>query len=308
MMAYRLLPEDGLRWLSRWPRVSDTLLIYLSGNKKAGAILHAAVSEARQKCGLLPQDIIPQDIKKSVKTVGTLPQNAPDPSSEHALSKPVTSSITSISKSYTRSQSQDAKSPVPVRVSAIEQNVLANETENEIVITQQNGENPGDLLTVLDHLTTSERMNSPENVLIPETLAFGPASIDAQARATLTPGELFWQWLIAAVAGGSVTVNAQDSLLHVMTQYVFLPSPACFYRYLSVQKNAETHKDTIQKSFEALNHHFTRNGKGIFIYRKFENENRAGRYTKVSGYMIPITLIFTQGALPPDSPWLSPDK
>ncbi len=308
MMAYRLLPEDGLRWLSRWPRVTDTLLIYLSGNQKAGAILHAAVSEARLKCGLLPPDIIPLDIKTSVKTVGNIPQNAPDPSSEHALSKPVTSSITAISTSYTNSQSPDATSPVPVLISAIKQNVLANEAENETVIAQQNGGNPGELLIMLDHLTTGEKMNSPENILIPETMAFGPAAIDVQAGTTLTPGEHFWQWLIAAVAGGSVTVNAQDSLLHVMTQSVFLPSPACFYRYLSAQKNAETRKDVIQKSFEALNHHFTRNGKGLFIYRQYENENRAGRYTKVSGYMIPITLIFTHGALPPDSPWLSPDK
>ncbi len=305
MMAYRLLPEEGLRWLSRWPRVTDTLLIYLSGNKKASAILHAAVSEARLKCGLLPQDIIPEDVKKSVKTAGTLPQNAPDPSSEHALVKPVISSIAVISKSYTRSQSPDATPPVPVRVSAIEQNVLANEAENETVIARHNGGNPGDWLTVLE---TGERTSSPENVMIPETMAFGPVAIDAQAGTSLTPGEHFWQWLIAALAGGLVTVNAQDSLLHVMTQYVFLPSPACFYRYLSAQKNAETHKDVVQKSFEALNHHFTRNGKGLFIYRQYENEKRTGRYTKLSGYMIPLTLIFTHGSLPKDSPWLSPDK
>src|SRR5476651_7320 len=54
MLSYRLLPEEGLAWLSRWPHIVKNLNVYLSGNKAHGDILHAAVSEARQKFGLQP--------------------------------------------------------------------------------------------------------------------------------------------------------------------------------------------------------------------------------------------------------------
>ena len=93
-----------------------------------------------------------------------------------------------------------------------------------------------------------------------------------------------------------------------MTQYVFLQTPECFYRYRAEQENSEIKKDDLQKNFESLDRHYSRNGKGIYIYRKYENEKREGRYTKLSGYMIPLNFIFTNGLLPPDSPWLSPNK
>jgi integrating conjugative element relaxase (TIGR03760 family) len=36
-LASRLLPYEGLRWVARWPQLTDALLVYLSGNKPAGA-------------------------------------------------------------------------------------------------------------------------------------------------------------------------------------------------------------------------------------------------------------------------------
>jgi integrating conjugative element relaxase (TIGR03760 family) len=313
MIAYRLLPEDGLRWLSRWPQIIDLLMIYLSGHKNAAAILHAAVTEARYKCGLESQVIVLRDVKLPVEVAGTISQNAPASSQEHESVNPASSPVTAISDSYTPSQIPDATLSASGLASAIGHNEFANDAENNAVMLQKTGGTPGELLNILDQITANESVSQPDTAPVIEMAAQLSPS-DERPRplhsdlVKLSSGEHFWQWLVSAVTDGSVTVNAQDSLLHVMTQYVFLQTPECFYRYLAVQQNSEIKKDDLQKNFESLDRHYSRNGKGIYIYRKYENEKREGRYTKLSGYMIPFNFIFTNGLLPPDSPWLSPNK
>lgn len=223
MVAHRLLPEQGLCWLSRWSEVTEKLLAYLSGNKTASGVIHAAVSEARKKCGL----------QSSAFTV--------------ALTQPIQMSGRLTNNSSSKFQ-----------------NELAEVTETQkATILQVNTE-------------ISE--------------------------------ESFWNWLVSAVVGGRLTVNAQDSLVHIINQHVFVQTPDCFYRYLATKPNAKMDKDNIQKNFEALNRHHSRYGKGIYIYRKYESEKKDGRFIKIFGYMIPLTLIFTHGVFPYDSKWLSPNK
>ncbi|BFI52611.1 TraI domain-containing protein [Yersinia pseudotuberculosis] len=211
LVGYRLLPEEGLRWLSHWPKAINTLLVYLSGNQPDCDVLHTAVNEARQKCGLQPL---------AAKEI-----------------------------------------PAPMA------------TSSPVVTDEKKGHEGG----------------------LPPV-------------GGKTPGESFWNWLVSSVANGVLTVNAQDSLVHVMMQHIFVQTPECFYRYLGTKKNAEIEKDNIQKDFETLHRHYSQNGKGIYIYRKYKNEKREGSFIKLFGYMIPLTLIFTNGSQPTDSIWLSPNK
>ncbi|USS95783.1 hypothetical protein M5J15_00340 [Serratia symbiotica] len=37
-MAVRLLPEAGLIWLQRWPALSDSLLMFLSGRRAEAGV------------------------------------------------------------------------------------------------------------------------------------------------------------------------------------------------------------------------------------------------------------------------------
>ncbi|NDL64231.1 hypothetical protein GRH90_15940 [Enterobacteriales bacterium SAP-6] len=289
------------------------LLVYLSGNKPAGKILHAAVNEARQKCGLLAPELVPSPALAPVETTDAIPQNEAKSFPEHALPNPTQSPVATFTKSYSHSQASDIASSAPALVSAIEQNEPANDAENELTRAQETGCTPGELLNILDQLTIEGGGVSQGNMSTPDTTALMVSSDDAQCPpsptvATLSPGEQFWQWLVSSVADASLTVNASDSLLHVMVQYVFVQSPECFYRYLAAEHRTETGKNDIQKNFEALNHHYSRNGKGLYIYRRYENEKREGRFTKISGYMIPLRLIFTQEVNLSDSPWLSPNK
>ncbi|MFV8760782.1 TraI domain-containing protein [Yersinia enterocolitica] len=223
IVAHRLLPEQGLCWLSRWSEVTEKLLAYLSGNKTASGVIHAAVSEARQKCGL----------QSPVFTV--------------ALT-------------------------LPIQMSGRLTNDSSSKFQNELA-----------------------EVAETQKATIPQV----SAEISEKS---------FWHWLVSSVADGRLTVNAQDSLAHIIKQHVFVQTPDCFYRYLATKPNAKMDKDDIQKNFEALNRHYSRNGKGIYTYRKYENENRDGRFIKIFGYMIPLTLIFTHGTIPNDSKWLSANK
>jgi len=315
LVAFRLLPEEGLRWLARWPGVVDMLLVYLSGNKPAGKILHAAVNEARQKCGLLAPELVLSPPLAPVETADAIPQNAAGSFPEHAQPNLTQSPVATFSTSYTHSYSQtpDPDLTAPALVSAIEHNAQMADGKSESDTAPETGCTPGELLNILDQLTVNEDGRLPGSVSTPETAARGVLSDDAQcieseAVGALSPGERFWHWLIASVTNGTLAVNAQDSLLHVMLQYVFVQSPECFYRYLVAEPQVAGGKNDVQKNFEALNHHYSRNGKGIYIYRKYENQQREGRFTKISGYMIPLTLIYTNGILPHDSLWLSPNK
>jgi len=250
-----------------------------------------------------------------VETADAIPQNEAGSFPEHAQPNLTQSPVATFSTSYTHSYSQtpDPDLTAPALVSAIEHNKQMTDAENESAMAVETGCTPGELLNILDQLTVNEDGRLPGSVSTPETAARGVLSDDAQcieseAVGALSPGERFWHWLIASVTNGTLAVNAQDSLLHVMLQYVFVQSPECFYRYLVAEPQVAGGKNDVQKNFEALNHHYSRNGKGIYIYRKYENQQREGRFTKISGYMIPLTLIYTNGILPHDSLWLSPNK
>ncbi|NIG98150.1 MAG: DNA-binding domain-containing protein [Serratia symbiotica] len=60
----------------------------------------------------------------------------------------------------------------------------------------------------------------------------------------------------------------KDSVLHFLAQFVFLVSPACFYRYTATACDGVADKDRLQKSFKSLGVHHSRNGKGLFHYHQ----------------------------------------
>ena len=91
-------------------------------------------------------------------------------------------------------------------------------------------------------------------------------------------GALFLEWVRDSVEDGTLSVNEKDSILHVLAQFVFMVSPACFYRHTSTAEGSVTDKDRLQKSFEALNVHHSRNGKGLFHYHQYDTPDKSGRF------------------------------
>lgn len=65
-----------------------------------------------------------------------------------------------------------------------------------------------------------------------------------------------------------------------------------FFKYLSLNTNASLDKAELQKSFEMLDIHYSRNGKGLWHYHKYDTPDKSGRYTKMSGYMLSADIIY----------------
>lgn len=61
---------------------------------------------------------------------------------------------------------------------------------------------------------------------------------------------------------------------------------------MSVTGEEAADKDRLQKSFESLSIHHSRNGKGLFHYHQYDSPDKSGRFMKVSGYMIKADIIF----------------
>jgi hypothetical protein len=251
-------------------------------------------------------------VKSTADNPAPLSQIVPQEPAEHPTHGADTSPIVSTeNNNNNQSQTVDSAtliSAVPSLVSALSQPATIDEDTEQGTDMPQEGGTSGELLTLLDQMTGS----APTFPVIAPvtdisvTRESPPTSV--MPEEVISPGKHFWNWLVSSVKSGTLSVNTQDSLLHVMSQYVFVQTPDCFYRYLSDQEDKNKNKDDIQKNFGALNIHHSKNGKGIYIYRKYEREDREGRYDKMSGYMIPVNIIFTSSTSVLDSRWLSPNR
>ncbi|WP_240641953.1 MULTISPECIES: conjugal transfer nickase/helicase domain-containing protein [Lonsdalea] len=173
-------------------------------------------------------------------------------------------------------------------------------------------ESEGNVLSMLDEMVeggagsprvTEER---PMAILSEETQS------ESQSLQSKEPernsGELFLHWLKVSIEDGTLTVNESDSVLHVLASFVFLASPGCFYRFIKVACDGKGDKDAVQKNFESLGLHHSRNGRGLFHYHQYDSLDNRNRYTKVSGYMISADRLLTPGNDLADSQWISARK
>jgi hypothetical protein len=208
-------------------------------------------------------------------------------------------------------------SPVPSLVleSALFSEVLVPSEESDINVCEESGVQVSteNLLSMLDLMAGGKTSLATENLPVDcgqtvqpptDTVAFS----EEIAKQGKQEGALFLEWVRDSIEDGTLSVNEKDSILHVLAQFVFLVSPACFYRHLSKTERSGEDKDRLQKSFELLNVHHSRNGKGLFHYHQYDAPDKSGHFTKVSGYMINADIIFKKGSCPPDSIWLSAKK
>lgn len=331
-VAFRLLPEAALLWLQRWPALSDMLLLFLSGRRAEAGILNSIVNDALRSSGVADTVIM------SGLTSGQIPLAPAEPATGHTppkLYEGETGLLSSLDNSpdpsvpiktgdLTYNESQDRENspvdtlqPVPSLAleSALSSGVLLHSEEND-VSTGGDGEtqvSTGNLLSMLDLMAEGKVPQATENAPADnKPAAFPPDEMAPSSEVNTDPGkqagELFLQWVRDSVEDGTLSVNEKDSILHVLAQFVFLVSPACFYRHSSTAGSDGADKDRLQKSFEALNVHHSRNGKGLFHYHQYDTPDRSGRFTKVSGYMINADIIFKKGSCPADSIWLSAKK
>lgn len=326
-MALTLLPADGLVWLQRWPVLSESLLMFLSGQRARSGILNGIISDALSSCGMNPDTSAESQAPASappalaVAVPACIPpklsETAAEPLSSFTEASMPSAPINTDAAPYTLLPESNhdvfpdtaAVLSLASALGADEGVVPPTEHDGSIGEGQDGPPDTGGLLSLLDLMAEGKSVSGPDGAVTaePEGAAVENANKATQPEAD-SPGDLFLAWLRAGVEDGTLTVNGQDSILHVLAQFVFMVSPGCFYRYGASECSITTDKDTLQKSFEALGIHHSRQGKGLFHYHQYDSPDKSGRYTRVSGYMISAELILKKGSCPADSIWLSAKK
>lgn len=332
LVAFRLLPEAALLWLQRWPVLSDTLMLFLSGRRAEAGILNSIVNDALRSCGVSegmaisgqlshlasPASVTMITGNTSPKLFESEAMSLSSKDSSSNVSVPIKTGDLPYSLIQDGPQTPaDTAPPVllPELESALSSEAQHSAEEND-VSTGEDSEgqvSTAHLLSMLDLMAEGKPSAATDNASANNRPATPfPADTLPSPEEKADPGEqagaLFLEWVRDSVEDGTLSVNEKDSLLHVLAQFVFLVSPACFYRHTSTVGGGGTDKDRLQKSFEALNVHHSRNGKGLFHYHQYDTPDKSGRFTKVSGYMINADIIFKKGSCPGDSIWLSAKK
>lgn len=117
---------------------------------------------------------------------------------------------------------------------------------------------------------------------------------------TYDPGEAFWQWLLDGCRSGSLIPNKPDGRIHLVAGYVFLRAPGIFHQFLTETNAPKEDKASLQKAFERLGHHRQDNGT-MYTCHLYQNEQREGRFQKLSGYLVLASKIFTGDNNPGDN-------
>ncbi|EBF8098468.1 TraI domain-containing protein [Salmonella enterica] len=269
MLAWKIIPPEAINWLSSWPEAIRTLSTYLTGFRAQSGVVNAIVSEAIRLTAGAPEG------EQPVVPVMIIP--AQDESLQgDALLSGLADDVPALVASYSEAETLPAAEPVP-----------AADVDLVLPDVQEERDDTDTLLAMM-----------------------GFASADAAETGEITPsagsndpGEAFWQWLVTGCRSGSLVPNKPDGRIHLVAGYVFLRAPGIFHQYLTETNTPGEDKARLQKAFERLGHHRQDNGT-MYTCQLYQNEQREGRFQKLSGYLILASKIFTGDNNPGDNPLL----
>lgn len=268
MLAWKVIPDKALHWLSAWPEVLKTLSLHLTGFRNESGIVNAIVVDAiRTSIGKTPPVVVVPTITPTLPVVlaTTLPltDSVPHP--------PETSPVILA----TSLDSAVSDSILDVNVAPAEP--MAEDVTEELLTVMGFSES--------NHLTGGEREISTQTT-----------AVEALPSHLVSVGEMFYQWLKKCLSEQSIVVNEASSTVHLIAGYVFVRSPTIFYQFIAEQKSALAEQPhdwrVIQKQFEKLKLH-KRQTDGTNVYRC--QENQTGK--SFNGYLIPAAKIY--GVVPP---------
>ncbi|WP_024910548.1 TraI domain-containing protein [Chania multitudinisentens] len=278
MLAWKVIPDEVLLWLSSWPEILNTLALYVTGFRDEAGIVNAIVSDA-----------IRASTGKTVPVVASSTVPLPLAASERV---PSADGIARIAEQ-------------PPLQSSIEQVVSVNQvlsldsavgdsafSAGEVARTEQEDNAIRDLLAVMglseeqDPITTLHNI-SPQTPRTNEAVAF---------PGTDHVGEKFWQWLSEGCCRGIFPVNTPHARIHIIAGYVFVRAPAIFHQFLTENRESTEDKTSLQNAFERLGMHRQDNGM-MYTCHLYQNEAKEGRFQKMAGYLIPVAKVY--GAAPP---------
>ncbi len=266
MLAWKIIPPEAINWLSSWPEAIKTLSTYLTGFRAQSGVVNAIVSEAIHHTAGAMQG-------EPLAAPAAMVPVPPESLQSDSLLSGLADDVPALVASYSEAEPLPAAEPVPA-------------TNADMIFPDEQDDT--DALLVM----------------------MGFASVDAAEAGEITPsaesndpGEAFWQWLVTGCRSGSLILNKPDGRIHLVAGYVFLRAPGIFHQYLTETNAPVEDKARLQKAFERLGHHRQDNGT-MYTCQLYQNEQREGRFQKLSGYLVLASKIFTGDNNPGDNPLL----
>ncbi|ASG86864.1 hypothetical protein FNI45_19440 [Salmonella enterica subsp. salamae] len=314
MLGMRLLPGEVILWLSKTPQALDTLLAFLRGDFDHAGVIYQIVEDAIVHAGGTPREAISQT---SVIASHSPPVLAMAATSD-PLDTPAMALVPSVAPTGEAALSPvgepqaplaltsalDEHTPAPVAASGAGQDVdesgiqevmsLMGFSVDSVVAEVQEHDPP---LHVESGFAVEPGDPSP---LMTEEHSLAEVSHDGCEDY----GELFISWLRVHIVSGQLPVNTKEAQVHIVGGLVFLPTPVIFFLFMKEKAYPSTLKGDVQRGFERLGLHFMQRGKGVFTCLKYAEENRNGRYEKISGYLMKSKIIYQSHPVPDDSRFL----
>ncbi|WP_235608558.1 TraI domain-containing protein [Salmonella enterica] len=269
MLAWRVIPVEATSWLSSWPEAIKTLSTYLTGFRAQSGVVNAIVTEAIRLTAGAPES-------EALVAPATIVPVQAEPLQGGTLLSGLSDDAPELVASYSEAENLLAAEPVPV----LDANLVLSDVPE--------GADDTDALLAM----------------------MGFVSVDAAEAGEITPsaepddpGEAFWQWLVTGCRSGSLIPNKPDGRIHLVAGYVFLRAPGIFHQYLTETNAPVEDKSRLQKAFERLGHHRQDNGT-MYTCQLYQNEQREGRFQKLSGYLVLASKIFAGDNNPGDNPLL----
>lgn len=169
------------------------------------------------------------------------------------------------------------------------------EMNNEVLIPELN--EPETALKLASAAGTNEQcaiqvgtLNQPvNNVAVQERerteSCEQPLPLSTPEPQEATHGEKLIKWISGALLSEELTINQPDSLLHLISGFIFISLPGTIFKYID-KCDEHVDKKAVQLSLEKMKILHTRNDNRFFKAKIYQNDKFEGKFQKRSGYMI----------------------
>ncbi|HHL7698710.1 TPA: TraI domain-containing protein [Escherichia coli] len=269
MLAWKTIPPEAIYWLSSWPEAIKTLSTYLTGFRAQSGVVNAIVSEAIRLTAGAPEGEQP--------AVPAMIIPAQDESLQgDTLLTGLADDVPELATSYFESENLSTTESVPMQYVDL------------VSPDRQEGADDTDALLAMMGFVSADTTETCEI---------------AQSVELNDPGEAFWKWLVTGCRSGSLIPNKPGGRIHLVAGYVFLRTPGIFHQYMTETNEPGEDKARLQKAFERLGHHRQDNGT-MYTCQLYQNEQREGRFQKLSGYLVLASKVYGSDNNPGDNPLL----
>ncbi|MJZ42504.1 hypothetical protein DS487_16700 [Salmonella enterica subsp. enterica] len=326
-LAVRFLPEPVMYWLGQTPEILRALLAFLSGRYNEAQDITDIVNEAIMHAGGVPLNSVlimpeapvadvPAPLTPATELSSGLRQHAPweapvilPASGDNQEVAALASSLDSAAEpGEPVARPPEPQDPDVLQVismlgtHAISQppseelrnGDVAGVAEGGPPPLQEREPGPQDDVRSLSH--QEENAGSlKDSALNPAVPLFSSSEL----------GTLFWTWLRDGLNNGNIPVNLSDASVHLTCGFIFISVPNIFFNFLSSSSEfSEISKEQIQVAFERLGKYRISGAQRFWTCHLYEGSGWQGRYRRLSGYLIRMSVIYPAGSFPSDSLFL----